>query len=82
MGTEHEIHPDLTTLSNHKSTSAMLGQSHEITVLGMIAALIVTFGALVNDGTLPLSDYLVFLSFMLTGAGVLLWRMWKRIHLR
>ena len=49
----------------------------EITALGMIAALIVACWALVVDGTLQLFDYAVFVSFLLVGAGALVWRIFN-----
>lgn len=58
-------------------TDAMLksqGQSLEVTGLGVIAALIIAFWSLVGDGTLPLSQYLVFVAFMLVSASGLVWR--------
>jgi len=32
---------------------------------------------LVSDGTLPISQYLVFVSFLLVSAGAMVWRIWK-----
>lgn len=68
--------------SNEKGKSAALkscGRSLEITGLGVVASLIVSFGSLVMDGTLPLDQYLVFLSLMLVGAGALIWRIWNLV---
>jgi hypothetical protein len=53
------------------------GRWLEVKGLGFIAALIVAFWSLVSDGTLPLSQYLVFLSLMLVSAGGMVWRIWK-----
>jgi hypothetical protein len=53
------------------------GRSLEVTGLGIIASLIVAFGSLVSDGTVPFSQYLVFLAFMLVSATGLVWRMLK-----
>jgi hypothetical protein len=49
----------------------------EVTGLGTIAALLVGFGGLVTDGTLPLNQYLVFAAFLLVSAGGLAWRIFK-----
>lgn len=49
-------------------------RSLEITGLGVVASLVVSFWSLVSDGTLPLSQYLVFLSLMLVSAGAMVWR--------
>jgi hypothetical protein len=51
--------------------------SVEVTGLGVIASLIMAFGLLVSDGTLRLSDYLVFVAFLLVSAGGLVWRLLK-----
>jgi hypothetical protein len=53
------------------------GHSLEITGLGIVASLILAFWSLVSDGTLPLSQYLVFVSFLLVSAGGMIWRLWK-----
>lgn len=49
----------------------------EVMGLGVIASLIPTFWSLVDDGTLQLSDYLVFVGFLLVSAGGLVWRIVK-----
>jgi hypothetical protein len=51
--------------------------SLEVTGLGVIAALLVAFGGLVGDGSLPLSQYLVFAGFLLVSTAGLTWRIWK-----
>jgi hypothetical protein len=48
--------------------------SFEVTALGMIVSLIVACCPLVSDGTLRLSDYLVFVAFLLIAAAALVWR--------
>ncbi len=53
------------------------GRSFETTGLGVIVALIVAFGSLVSDGTLPLAQYLIFVSLMLVSAGAMVWRIRK-----
>jgi hypothetical protein len=53
------------------------GRSLEITGLGVVISLILSFWSLVTDGTLPLSQYLVFVSFLLVSAGGMVWRLWK-----
>jgi hypothetical protein len=50
------------------------GRSLEVTGLGIIASLIVAFGSLVSDGTIPFAQYLVFLGFMLVSVAGLVWR--------
>lgn len=50
-------------------------QSLEITGLGMLAALMIAPYSLVGDGTLKLSDYLVFVGFLLVSAWGLAWRL-------
>lgn len=68
--------------ANEESKSAVLkscGRSIEITGLGIVASLIVSFGSLVIDGTLPVDQYLVFLALMLVGAGGLVWRIWNLV---
>ena len=65
---------------SEKSESAVLksrGHSLEVTGLGVVASLIVSFWSLVSDGTLPLSQYLVFVSFLLVSAAAMVWRIWK-----
>lgn len=49
--------------------------SVEVTGLGFIAALIMAAWPLVSDGTLKLSDYLVFVAFLLVSAGGLVWHL-------
>lgn len=53
-----------------------LAQTHsiEVTGLGMVLGVIIASGSLVGEGSFELSHYLVFLGFMLVGAGALLWR--------
>lgn len=51
--------------------------SLEVTGLGLIACLIIAFWSLVGDGTLPISQYLVFVAFLLVSAGGLVWRILK-----
>lgn len=53
------------------------GRSLEITGLGIIISLIVSFWSLVGDGTIELSQYLIFVSLMLISAGGMVWRLWK-----
>jgi hypothetical protein len=53
------------------------GRKLEITGLGVVASLVVSFWSLVSDGTLPLSEYLVFLCLMLISAGAMVWRIVK-----
>jgi hypothetical protein len=52
-------------------------RSLEVTGLGVIVSLIVAFWSVVQDGTLPLSQYLVFVAFLLVSAGGLVWRILK-----
>ena len=51
--------------------------SLEVTGLGLIACLIIAFWSLVGDGTLPISQYLVFVAFLVVSAGGLVWRILK-----
>lgn len=51
--------------------------SLEVTGLGVIASVLIAFWSLVGDGTLRLSEYLVFVVFLLVGAGALVWRIMK-----
>jgi FtsH-binding integral membrane protein len=64
-----------------KQTSNDTQSSHErtleITALGMIACLIIAFGTLVTDGTLPLSQYLFFVALLLVSVSGLVWRIFK-----
>jgi hypothetical protein len=53
------------------------GHASEVTGLGVIAALMIAFGSLVSDGTLRLSQYLVFFACLTVGASVLVWRIFK-----
>jgi hypothetical protein len=53
------------------------GRSVEVTGLGMIVALAIAFASLASDGTIQLSQYLVFLSLMLVSAGGIVWRLKK-----
>ena len=52
-------------------------RSAEILGLGVIASLILAFWPLVGDGTLPLSQYLVFVALLLVSAGGMVWRICK-----
>jgi hypothetical protein len=52
-------------------------RSFEVTGLGIIASFIIAAWPLVGDGTLRLSNYLGFVSFLLVGAGGLAWRLVK-----
>ena len=64
--------------SKPQSGSAFPGsqkQSLEITGLGVIASLILVALPLVGDGTLNLSDYLVYATFLLVAASALAWRL-------
>jgi hypothetical protein len=66
--------------SKKKSQRALLktcGREPEITGLGIIASLIIAFWTLVGDGTIPFSDYLVFVSLLLVSAAGMAWRIWK-----
>jgi hypothetical protein len=53
------------------------GRTLEITGLGIIASFILAFWSLVGDGTLRLSQYLVFVALLLISAGGMVWRLWK-----
>jgi hypothetical protein len=53
------------------------GRRLETTGLGVIASFILAFWNLVCDGTLPLSQYLVFVALLLISAGGMVWRLWK-----
>lgn len=53
------------------------GRSLEIRGLGIIAALVIAFWSLVGDGTIQLSQYLIFVSFMMISAAGMVWRIWK-----
>lgn len=55
------------------------GRSFEITGLGVVTSLIISFGCLVSDGTLPLDQYLVFLLLMVVCAGAMIWRIWNLV---
>jgi hypothetical protein len=52
-------------------------RERSVTGLGMISALIVACWSLVADGELPLSDYLLFVAFLLVCASALAWQIWK-----
>ena len=54
---------------------ASCAHSLEVIGLGIIGSLIVAVWTLVADGTLRLSDYLVFVAFLLVSAGGLAWRL-------
>ncbi len=60
-----------------KANLASSDYSFEVTGLGVIAALTIAFGSLVSDGTLQLSQYLVFFACLMVGASVLTWRIFK-----
>jgi hypothetical protein len=47
----------------------------EITGLGIIASFMMAAWPFVSDGTLRLSDYLVFVALLLVSAGALVWRL-------
>jgi hypothetical protein len=66
--------------SEKKSERALLkarGRELEITGLGVIASLIIAFWSLVGDGTILMSEYLVFVSLLLVSAAGIAWRLWK-----
>jgi len=66
--------------TNENGKGAILkshGRSLEITGLGVVASLALAFWSLVSDGTLLLSQYLVFLSFLSISAGGMVWRILK-----
>jgi hypothetical protein len=67
----NSVKPTSNTIFNSR------GWSVEVTGLGVIACFLIAFGSLVIDGSLRLSEYLVFVSFLLVSAGGLGWRMWK-----
>lgn len=50
------------------------GRSLEVTGLGIIVSLMVAFWSLASDGTIRLSEYLIFLSFLLISASAMIWR--------
>jgi hypothetical protein len=52
-------------------------RSVEVTGIGVIACFIIAFWSLVRDGTLTLSEYLVFVVCLLVSAGGLVWRILK-----
>ena len=56
-------------------TSDSHRRTPQVTGLGLIACLAIAIGSLVCEGTLPFTNYLVFLAFLLVGAGGLVWRM-------
>jgi hypothetical protein len=51
--------------------------SFEVTGLGIIASLIISSWPLVVDGTLGISNYCVFVAFLLVGAAGMAWRLIK-----
>jgi len=53
------------------------GRELEITGLGVIASLIIAFWTLVGDGTILLSEYMVFVSLLLVSAAGMIWRIRK-----
>ena len=63
----------------HRGGSDLLpssgGRTLEVTGLGLIVALILSFWTLVSDGTLPLPQYLVFVAMLLISAAALVWRL-------
>jgi hypothetical protein len=66
--------------NDSKANGALLksrGRSLEITGLGIIISLVVAFGSLVGDGTIPFSQYLVFVSLMSISAAGMIWRIRK-----
>jgi hypothetical protein len=63
--------PQLTAGNTQRKLS---GRELEITGLGVIASLIIAFWSLVGDGTLLLSQYLVFVSLLLVSAAGMVWR--------
>jgi hypothetical protein len=52
-------------------------RSLEVTGLGVIASLAIAFWSLTGDGTLALSEYLVFAGLLLVSAAGLVWRIVK-----
>jgi hypothetical protein len=60
--------------NGRKSLLRSRGRSLEITGLGVIACFVVAFASLVGDGTIQLSQYLIFLAMMLISAGGMVWR--------
>jgi hypothetical protein len=52
-------------------------RSLEVTGLGIVASLTVAFWRLASDGTIRISEYLIFVSFLLVSAGAMLWRIFR-----
>jgi len=65
----------VSTKITSEAISTSSRHSHEVTGLGIIAALLVGFAGLVTDGSLPLNQYLVFAAFLLVSSCGLTWRM-------
>ncbi len=76
MHNEQNKHEDQAA-ENAGATVKSCGQSIEVTGLGVIASLVISFGTLVGDGTILLSQYLVFLALMGISAGGMVWRLCK-----
>jgi len=70
MGTDSMKHTKKAVLESSQ-------HSLEVTGLGVIAGLMIAFGSLVSDGTLPLSQYLMFFVFLMLSASALVWRIFK-----
>jgi hypothetical protein len=75
-GKEHPVKVDSARQTSNSIVNSP-DRAAEVTGLGVIAALMIAFGSLVIDGSLPLSQYLVFATFLLVSAGGLGWRMWR-----
>ena len=64
---------------NHNGNTNLKWNEHslEVTGIGAITALLIAFGVLAGDGTLPLSQYLALFGFLAVAAAGLAWRILK-----
>ncbi len=75
---EHcDSNPEDSRLTARDARLKSRGRELETTGLGVIASLIIAFWSLVGDGTLSISQYLVFVSLLLVSAAGMVWRIWK-----
>jgi hypothetical protein len=72
-----KLEPNESSVNGRNALLRSKDGSAEILGLGVIASLIVAFWTLVADGTLPLSQYMVFVALLLVSAGAMVWRIWR-----
>lgn len=69
--------PESSEIEGRNGLLKLRGRSLEITGLGVIVSLMIAFWSLVSDGTIRLSEYLIFVLFLLISSGAIVWRIFR-----